>query len=89
MDPTAALERYILALVENDYAEANQVRNDLRVWLARGGFPPRMPENCEIEVQDGEVVVVYDASSKDFRCNQFSLATPRGRSIVELYKLTR
>lgn len=88
MDPTAALERYILALVDNDYAEANDAFNDLLGWLVNGGFAPRMPENCEIHIEGDEVVVVYNADSADFRCNQFNLGTPRGRNIEQLFKWT-
>ena len=42
MDPTACLRRLLTALDEGDNEETSAAASDLRVWLVKGGFVPRL-----------------------------------------------
>ncbi len=44
MDPQACLQRWIYAVARGDAREAREAWEDLRDWLAKGGFEPKWPE---------------------------------------------
>ena len=42
MDPTAAVERFLAAMDDDDHEEARDAADALMFWLTQGGYPPKL-----------------------------------------------
>jgi hypothetical protein len=68
MDPDACLLRLSAAFVMGDLNEQRDAADDLREWIARGGFMPRVDETIMLRLLGGisaNAGALLDASDED------------------------